>query len=122
MTYPLEFRLHVLSIKENEGLTFAQASERFRVGIASLVRWSKRSDPMRTKKRPWLKIDLHRLARDIRDFPDAYHRERAERLGVSARGICDAMKRMNVSYKKNSTSSLSRRRKACCISEQDRGL
>ena len=49
---------------------------------------------MRTKKRPWLKVDLHRLARDIRDFPDAYHRERAERLGVSARGICDAMKRV----------------------------
>ena len=102
MTYPLKFRQHVLSIKVREGLTFAQTAKRFCVGIATLTRWAKRIEPITNVKRPWIKIDIHRLAQDIRDFPDAYHYERARRLGVSARGICDAMKRLGVTYKKKS--------------------
>ena len=100
MTYPLKFRRHVLSIKKRECLTFARTAERFCVGIVTLTRWAKRIEPITNAKRPWLRINIHRLSQDIRDFPDAYHYERARRFGVSARGICDAMKRMRVTYKK----------------------
>lgn len=110
MTYPLKQRQHIFRIKAREGLTFAQTAERFSVGIATLTRWAKRIEPITKAKRPWLKIDVHRLAQDIRDFPDAYHYERAQRLGVSARGICDAMKRMGVTYKKSDATSKGRRR------------
>lgn len=105
MTHPLKFRRHIFIVKAREGLTFAQTAQRFGVGIASLTRWAKRIEPITNAKRPWLKINIHHLARDIRDFPDAYHYERAQRLGVSARGICDAMKRMGITYKKSTQAS-----------------
>ena len=74
-------------------------------------RWAKNLTPEKHKRRPWLKIDLHRLAQDIRDFPDAYHYERAARLGVSSTGIFDAMKRIGVTYKKSDVPPQSGRRK-----------
>ena len=37
---------------------------------------------------------------DVAEYPDAYHRERAARLGVSKRGIGDALKRLELTYKK----------------------
>jgi hypothetical protein len=98
MTYRLKFRKHVFSVKHRERLTLAQTAQRFSIGVATLTRWAKRIEPIVHAKRPWLKIDIHRLAQDIRDFPDAYHYERAHRLGVSTRGICDAMKRLGVTY------------------------
>ena len=119
MTYPLKFRQHVFSVKRRECLTFAQTAERFSVGIATLTRWAKRIEPITKAKRPWLKINIHRLAQDIRDFPDAYHYERAQRLGVSARGICDAMKRIGVTYKKSPQSSQGGRRQTAILSKAD---
>ena len=107
MTYPLKFRLHVLEIKKSEGLSYEQTAERFKVGIASLTRWAKEPVPKPNKKRPWLKVDVHRLAQDLRDFPDAFQHERAQRLGVKTRTIGDALKRMGVSRKKNSAASQS---------------
>ena len=103
MTYPLQFRLRVLEIKKIEGLSYKQTADRFKVGIATLIRWSKEPEPKRGKKRPWLKVDMHRLAQDLRDFPDAFQHERAQRLGVKTRTIGDALKRMGVSRKKNSS-------------------
>ena len=39
MTYSLDFRRKVLSVREKEGLTIAQVTERFDVGVASVTRW-----------------------------------------------------------------------------------
>ncbi|MSP28560.1 MAG: transposase, partial [Methylococcales bacterium] len=41
MTYSAEFRQKVLTIKEQEGLTQAEAAVRFGVGVASITRWNK---------------------------------------------------------------------------------
>ena len=99
MTYPISFRRHVLAVKEREGLTFSQAAERFAVGIASLVRWSAKLEPKEYKRGRGLKIDLEMLAQDVRDFPDAYQYERAERFGVTPKAIWQALRKLGVTYK-----------------------
>ena len=119
MTYPLSFRQHALAIKEQFNLTYEETSQRLNIGTATLKRWAKDIVPKPGKRRPWLKIDLHRLARDIRDYPDAYHYERADRLGVSPSGICDAMKRLGITYKKSPVPSQSRRRQTAYLPEED---
>jgi hypothetical protein len=122
MTHSTHYRNKVLSYRKAHGLTIAETAAHFNIGIASITRWIKRVEPKRTRIRPWTKIDIHKLAQDIRDFPDSYHYERAKRLGVSTRGICDALKRMNVTYKKSPASSKSRCRKTTILPRENQGL
>ena len=42
---------------------------------------------------------MEALKRDVESHPDAYHRERASRFGVSEGGILKAVKCLGVSYK-----------------------
>ena len=83
MTYSVKFRRHVLAIRERDGLTIQETSDRFSVGVASIVRWLKRPDPQLHRDKPATKIDLKALAQAVLGYPDAYQSERAERLGVS---------------------------------------
>lgn len=115
MTYSIDFRRKVLSVREKEDLTIAEVASRFCVGVASVVRWLKRPEPRRTRNKPATKIDRQALAQDVRDYPDAYQYERARRFRVSARGICDALKRLGVSYKKNAGAPESGRRRTTHI-------
>ena len=108
-----------MKIQEAEGLTNAATAQRFGIGIASLVRWKKCPAPQATRRRPWLKIDLIALARDLHDWPDAYHHERAARLGVSTRGIGAALKRMGVTHKKNTAPPQSVCRSPAAVPEDD---
>jgi len=39
---------------------------------------------------------MQALARDVVEYPDSYQYERAERFGVSQRGIALALKRLGV--------------------------
>lgn len=100
MTYSIDFRRKVLLIKEREELTFEAIAERFGVGKASVFRWSKHIEAQRTRKKPATTIDMVALARDVERYPDAYQYERAERFGVSQRGIGAALKRLGISWKK----------------------
>lgn len=112
MTYSLDFRKKALSIRAKEGLTFEETAKRFGVAIASLVRWTNKLEPQRTRYKPATKINMQALKQDILDYPDAYQYERAERLGVSQMGICHALRRIGVTYKKNTSASQSRSRTA----------
>ena len=100
MTYPLKFRQHVLGIKEQGSLTFAETALRFSISMSSLMRWTKNPEPVRGHNKPATKINSTALSSDIETYPDAYQYERAQRLGVSTRGICHAMKRLGYSRKK----------------------
>lgn len=113
MTYSLDFRLHILAVKKKKNLSFAETAERFSVGIASIVRWSKKPAPQTTRNKPPVKINMDALQADILQYPDAYQYERAERLSVSPTGIWYALKRLNVTYKKNSQTSQSGSRRTC---------
>ena len=105
MTYSVDFRRHVLLIRKREGLTFAQASQRFGVGIASLTRWSKQVEPKATRENRPRKIDLDKLVKDVETYPDAYQYERAVRFDVTPKAIWQALRKLGVTYKKSSSPS-----------------
>lgn len=109
MTYSLDYRKRVLAIKQTEGLTYEETSQRFKVGIASLFRWKKELAPKRKKNRPSLKVDMEALRADVEKHPDRFQYERAKDYGVNPWTIGVALKRLGVSYKKNAESSESGR-------------
>jgi transposase len=74
---------------------------RFGISTSSVSRWAKRLEPCRTRNKPATKIDPDHLIRDVEQHPDAYQHERAERFGCSQLGICEALKRLKISRKKN---------------------
>jgi transposase len=100
MTYSIDFRRKVISIKEQEGLSYKQTAVRFGIGKTTLVRWKQKLEPESTRNKPATKIDMEALKVDIKKYPDSYHYERAKRLGVGIRTVGDALKRLNVTYKK----------------------
>ena len=100
MTYSIDFRKKVLSIKEQDQLTFSEVSQRFGVGQATVVRWSKNLEPKRTRNKPTIKLNWEALAQDVEEHPDSYQYERAALLGVSRQGIAYALKQLKLSRKK----------------------
>ena len=121
MAYSLDFRRKVLSVREKKGLTIAEVAARFDVGVASVTRWVKNihRKPQGFRQR---KIDLDVLRQDIRDYPDAYQYERAKRLGVAQNAIFLALKKLGVTYKKNSEASQSRHKRTAYLPGEDRCL
>jgi transposase len=115
MTYSLDFRLHVLHVKKEKDLSFCETAKRFGVGIASIVRWVKKPEPQTHRHKLPTKLNMDALKQDIELYPDAYQYERGERLGVSSMGIWHALKRLNVTYKKNTQASQSRSGKTVCF-------
>jgi transposase len=101
MAYSIDFRRKVLEIKSRDSLSFEEVALRFGVSTSSVSRWAKRLEPCLTRKKPATKINADRLIRDVEQHPDAYQHERAERFGCSQRGICEALKRLKISRKKN---------------------
>ena len=119
MTYSLEFRKKVMAIKEKEKLTYDEAAKRFQIGKTTLARWHKKLEPQLTRNKPATKINMEALKQDLIENPDAYQYERANRLGVSQKGIFEALKRVGVTYKKNLKASESRSRKTICVLPTD---
>ncbi|WP_074167973.1 IS630 transposase-related protein [Candidatus Arsenophonus triatominarum] len=91
MSYTIDFRRKVISVRKAEGLTIRETAKQFRIGKASLVRWLKRPEPKNSTPRK-RKLDKNALAKDVEQYPDAYQKERAERFGV-----CIA-RRLNFDY------------------------
>ena len=117
MTYSLDFRRKVLSVREREKLSIAQVAERFAVGKASVMRWLTRIErkPSGFRQR---KLDMAALQQDLREYPDAYQYERAARLGVTQNAICYALKhKLRVSSKKNTGASAGGRSRPVRLSE-----
>ncbi len=107
MTYPLKFRLHVLKVQAEEGLNNSETARRFCIGLSSLKRWHEHPTPAINRHRS-SRIDMDALARDVEKYPDDYQFERAQRFDMSTRGMCHALKRLNITRKKKPTPSESR--------------
>ena len=103
MAYPVKFREHVLRVKKEEKLSRIETAKRFKIGEASVARWSQRIEPIRVERRV-RKIDKEALREDVRKYPFAYQRERGRRLGVSQRAIHSALRNLGVTYKKSPSS------------------
>ena len=110
MTYSLDFRQKVMDYKTKKGLTFEQTSPHFDIGIRTLFRWSTSLSPCNKRQKPATKMDMDALKHDVENSPDAYQWERALRFGVHQSTIYYALKRLEISYKKNTTTSKSQRR------------
>jgi len=105
MTYSLDFRKRVMKIKNKNKLTYGNISEQFGVSIRTLFNWNNRMEPKTTRNKPATKIDMNKLTLDVKNHPDDFQYERAERFGVSSSGIALALQRLKISYKKNTESS-----------------
>ena len=121
MTYDLSFRQKVFEIKTSEGLTYEETAKRFGIGKTTLVRWNQRLLPLENRNKPATKIDMDALKEDIKTYPDAYQYERAERLRVTPMGVWHALKRLGVTYKKNSKSPEGLQRQTTYLSGKDSG-
>ena len=115
MCYSLDFRQKVLSVRAKDNLTLSATAQRFDVGMASIARWLKRIEPKSTRDKPAVKINMQSLQEDLDKDKDSYYFERAKRLNVSTSCVFYAMKRLGVSYKKNSTASKGRQGKTSHI-------
>lgn len=115
MTYSLDFRKKVLAVKKKEGLSLATVAQRFGIGLASVVRWSNTITPKEKRERPAIRINMAALQEDVLAYPDAYQYERAKRLGVSKNCVWHALRRLNVTYKKNPCASQGTARKTLCL-------
>ena len=122
MTYSLDFRKKALAIRDQEKLSLTAVAERFGVSRQTVYRWTKRLESIKTRNKGATKIDMEALRQDIVCMPDAYQYERAARLGVSPRGIGYALKRLGMSYKKNTCSSESLPRRTTYFPREDPGL
>jgi len=101
MGYSIDFRRKVLEIRKRDGLSLGETAHRFGISESSVFRWAKRLEPCHFRNKPATKIDMELLVRDVELYPDAYQHERAERFGCSQRGICEALKRLKITRKKN---------------------
>jgi transposase len=119
MTYSLDMRKKILKIRLDEGLSMAKVAKRFGVGVASVMRWSNNIDCVKKRNRS-SKIDREALKRDVEQYPDAYQFEQSIRLGVSDYCVWYALKRLNITYKKNPAASKSNPRKTLCFLRRDK--
>lgn len=106
MTYSSDFRERALKIKEKENLTILEAAIRFGIGASTMKRWMKNSEIKKTRNRNPRKILTEALMEDVKQYPDAYLWERAERFNVTDMGIYHALKRLNLTRKKRRSSTL----------------
>lgn len=104
MTYPLKYREKVFVLKAKNNWTFQKTAEHFEICIRTLLRWSKRLEPILKHKTHKRKIDIERLPEDIDKYPDACQYERAKRLNVSQWCVGYNLKKLKISYKKNTQS------------------
>lgn len=117
MAYSGFFRKKVLAYRKRHNATIKETAEYFKIGTASVIRWVHKKEPAKTRNKSPVKIKNERLLADVRKYPDAFQYERAKRLKVSKSGIGSALKRLKISYKKNTTTSKGQRRGSYRIQE-----
>ena len=105
MIYDKEYRRRALEYW-GEGHTRKETAEVFKVDPSTLQRWKSRlkeSGNLETKKgvQPWKKVDPARLKEYLEQHPDAYLKEMAEEFDCSSAAILKALKRLEITRKKN---------------------
>ena len=105
MSYPIKYRKRVIEYRQ-EGHTLEETSNIFAVAISTIRRWEqqlKEKGDLETKalNRTFKKIAPEKLKEYIDEHPDAYLKEIAEVFGCSDTAIRKALKRLNITRKKN---------------------
>jgi len=105
MSYDVKFRERALAYWA-DGHTKEQTAAAFGVGTSTLQTWKsqlKQTGKLEAKVRetPWRKIDPEKLRAYVAEHPDAYQHEIAAAFGVRLFAIQKALKRLNITRKKN---------------------
>ena len=118
MSYSHHFIIKVLKLKA-EGFSYKFLSDKFDIAVRSIQNWKQGNLPTGSRNKSNLKLDIEKLKIDIQLHNDSYQYERAERLGVCKSSIGYNLKKLNITYKKNSNTSKSRRREAKIIQRKN---
>ena len=105
MSYDIKLRERALEYWA-AGHTKAETAAVFKVGTSTLQTWKSQlneSGTLEPKKRKetWRKIDPEKLKAYVSEHPDAYQHEIAAAFGVRLFAIQKALKRLNITRKKN---------------------
>ena len=101
MTYSADFRAQVIKSVEQQGMSIRQACAFYDISKATLQNWLKGPSIKLTRNKPPSKIPSEALLKDVKQYPDDYMYERAQRFGCSKSGIEAALKRLGISQKKD---------------------
>jgi hypothetical protein len=98
-------RVRELAVKYRETHTERETCEVFEVSAGALKKWRKRYKETgnlqnKTLNRKWRKIDPEKLHIDVKEHPDAFNEERAQRFNCSAEAIRLVLKKYNITKKK----------------------
>ena len=105
MSYDPTFRERAVKHAQTHGIK--KTCESFGASASALKSWQKlyrETGALGNKplNRKWRKIDPELLLKDVRERPDAFNWERAERFGCRAEAIRQALRKLKVTRKKNS--------------------
>ena len=119
MSYPTKYREQTIEYRK-AGHTLEETHQTFKVAIVTIRKWEKQLEEGHLEKKPlqrsYKKVDLEKLTAYIAEHPDVYQKEIAEEFGCSATAIYLAMKRMNITRKKDNGVSGAGREKSSGIS------
>lgn len=115
--YNLHFIKKVLFLRKS--LSIRKVSEKYNISTRTIQNWEQGKLPGGKRNKPNTKLDKSLLIEDVKQYPDAYQYERAERLKVSQMCIWYNLKKLDITYKKNSKASQSRPRKAVIVSKEN---
>ena len=105
MTYSADFRAQVLKSVEQQDMSIRQACAFYDISKATLQNWLKDPSIKLTRNKPPSKIPNEALLKDVEQYPDDYMYERAQRFNCSKSGIEAALKRLDISQKKDLSAS-----------------
>lgn len=108
--YSIDLRRKVIA-QLAEGYSVRQVAKNFGIHFTTVQQWKTRDCLEPTKRTSYpAKIDLKALMADVEQYPDAYQYERAKRFHCSQADIGKALKKLGISYKKNTQPSQSESR------------
>jgi len=105
MAYSIDFRKRAVEYKR-EGHSQKEIKEVFRVAVSTVNKCEKllvekgSLEPAYPKTRIG-KIDYAELAKGVKEQPDKYQRERAEKYNCTRQAIGYALKKLKITHKKN---------------------
>jgi transposase len=107
MSYDIKYRQRVIDYLR-EGHTDRDAAAVFKVSTSTIWKWKSKLKENgtlapETRQGHWRKIDPEKLAKYVDEHPDAYQYEIAAVFGVRLFAIQRALKRLQITRKKNYT-------------------
>ncbi len=96
--YNLTFIKKVL--QKRKQLSLRKLADKYDISVQAIQNQEKGKLPQGKRNRANTKLDFDSLLADVKEYPDSYQYERAERLGVSEACIWSNLKKLGISYKK----------------------